>query len=341
MKLLRYAGTLQRVSVAGRLRGWMRFLLLVTACLMCHQAQAQSCSASMTAITFPSYSPIASTAVTSTGTATVTCTWGTLTAANALVCLNLTATTPRSLVNGTHKLNYELYTDAARTTQWGATTLGTTPLSVVLSKPLFANTLSTSITFYGRVFGNQQTIPTVGNADTLYSVLYSAETSAVSGFYVPVLQAQPTCASLTTSAGSFPFTATATVINNCTIAAAGLTFQTGTSGLLNQALTTQGSLTIQCTDNDAYKITLSPGASTVQTARTMVGATGGGTVKYQLYTDAGLSLVWGDGTGGTSTSTGTGTGNSQTIVVYGRVPAQSPTPAPSTYTDTITATIYF
>jgi spore coat protein U-like protein len=160
------------------------------------------------------------------------------------------------------------------------------------------------------------------------------------GFYLLNIL-PPTCASLTTAAGTFGFTASDTVINNCTIAATGLSFQTGASGLLNQDLTTQGSLTVQCTNNDAYKITLSPGASTVQTARTMVGTAGGATVNYQLYTDSARSLIWGDGTGGTVASTGTGTGNSQTIIIYGKVPAQSPTPRPTTYTDTITATIYF
>lgn len=315
---------------------FLRVLVLATAFFLCSQAQAQSCSVSATPITFPNYSPITSTAVTSTGTATVTCNWSGLVLAKALVCLNLTATTPRNLVSGSNKLSYELYTDTGRTVAWGS---AATALSVVITQPL-TPTSSTAVTFYGRVFGNQQTVPTTGNADTLYSVMYSGETSAMVGF-TSVLLPTPTCASLTTSAGSFPFTASDTVINNCTIAAAGLTFQTGSSGLLNTDLTTQGSLTIQCTANDAYKITLSPGASNVQTARTMVGATGGGSVKYQLYTDINRTLIWGDGLGGTSTSTGLGTGNTQTIVVYGKVPAQSPTPAPSTYTDTVTATIFF
>jgi spore coat protein U-like protein len=326
--------------VSVKVRLLLRILWIVGVCLLGRQAQAQSCSAAATAITFPNYSPIASTAVTSTGVVTVTCTWPAVTLnVNALVCLNLTAPSPRTMTQGASSLGFDLYTDAAHATQWGSSAAGTTPISVTLTKPS-GTTLSTTVTFYGQVPGNQVTVPTADNASTVYSVTYGAQTSALVGFYLLNIL-PPTCASLTTAAGTFGFTASDTVINNCTIAATGLTFQTGASGLLNQDLTTQGSLTVQCTNNDAYKITLSPGASTVQTARTMVGTAGGATVNYQLYTDSARSLIWGDGTGGTVASTGTGTGNSQTIIIYGKVPAQSPTPRPTTYTDTITATIFF
>lgn len=63
-------------------------------------------------------------------------------------------------------------------------------------------------------------------------------------------------------------------------------------------------------------------------------------MNYQLYTDAGHTHAWGDGTGSTTVATGTGTGNPVAIQVYGLVPAQS-TPMPGSYSDTITATISF
>src|SRR5690606_41443802 len=71
-------------------------------------------------------------------------------------------------------------------------------------------------------------------------------------------------------------------------------------------------------------------------ARNMAG--GVNLVAYQLYSDAGLTQVWGE-TIGTDTVAGTGTGAVQALSVYGEVPSAN-SPA-GTYTDTITATITF
>ncbi|MCA3846503.1 MAG: spore coat protein U domain-containing protein, partial [Burkholderia sp.] len=155
------------------------------------------------------------------------------------------------------------------------------------------------------------------------------------GFY---LLGAPTCASLTTSNGTFPFSATANVINNCNISATNVSF--GTASVLSGALTATGSITAQCTNGDAWKIALSGGSTGNVTARGMQRSGGGGTINYGLYTDAARSIPWGDGTGGSSTATGVGTGTSQVVTVYGAVPAQT-TPAPGNYSDTITATISF
>ncbi|MGF6870861.1 hypothetical protein OKW35_000315 [Paraburkholderia sp. MM5477-R1] len=55
-----------------------------------------------------------------------------------------------------------------------------------------------------------------------------------------------------------PFTVNATVINDCTIAATNINF--GTAGILSSTLTATGTLSVACTNNDAYSIALSPGA---------------------------------------------------------------------------------
>lgn len=335
-----FAPLLQNVVRAKCLSRLLRLSMIASMYLLCNETQAQVCSVSSTGIVFPNYSPIASAAVSSVGIVTVTCTWPQITPlVNALVCINLTAASPRNLLNGNNKLAYDLWTDPAHATQWGSTTAGTTPLSVMLTKPA-GITASATLPFYGQVPGNQTTVPTANNAATPYSVTYTSQASALAGFYI-LKALPPTCVSLAVSAGVFPLTATDTVINNCTIVATGLTFQTGANGLLHQDLTAQGFLTVICTANDAYTIALSPGASANQTARTMTAALGSDTVKYQLYTDEALSLVWGDGTSGTVTSAGIGTGMPQTLAVFGKVPAQSPTPAPSIYSDIVIATVYF
>lgn len=315
---------------------WLPLLpIALIALLSAASAQAQTCSAAASALTFPSVSPINRAAVNATGSINISCTWPAITLTpNALVCLNLVAFTP-NLTNGGNALAYNLFTDAARALPWGSAAAGTTPISVILSKPAVGLTASTTVNYYGQVSANQPTVPTVNNSDTIYSqTIGGAQTAVNVGGY---LLAAPTCASLTTSSGTFPFSASATVINHCTISATNLAF--GTSTVLSSPVTGVGSLNIQCTNGDAYKISLSSGSGTLS-ARTMQRSSGGGTVAYQLYTNTARTLIWGDGSAGTNTVSASGTGNVLSIPVYGTVPVQT-TPPPGNYSDTITATIVF
>ena len=177
-------------------------------------------------------------------------------------------------------------------------------------------------------------MPTTGNASTVYSQSFNAETVLAYGYY---LLTAPSCASLG-SAGSFPFTVSATVTNNCTISATNLSF--GTAGVIGAGINATSSLSVTCTNNDAWRISINGGGSGNVAARVMQRTGGGGSVNYQLYTDSARTLAWGDGTGGTTRATGTGTGLAQGVTVYGRVPSQT-TPRPGSYGDTVTATIEF
>ncbi|MDR8730094.1 Csu type fimbrial protein [Burkholderia pseudomultivorans] len=318
-----------------------RVLLLLVAiaawCGVPRHAQAETCTATASNLSFGSVSPISRASVAATGTVSVTCTWSAITLTpNVLVCLNLGGTSPRSLVNGSNAMQYDLYQDAAHSVAWGSVYSGTTPLSVTLAKPALGTSASATVTVYGQIAGNQPTVPTTGNSSTTYSQQFGGNTTSINtGFY---LLAAPTCASLTTSNGTFPFSATATVVNNCNISATNVNF--GTASVLSGALAATGSITAQCTNGDAWKIALNGGSSGNVTARQMQRSGGGGTIGYGLYTDAAHSIAWGDGTGGSTPVTGVGTGTSQAVTVYGAVPAQT-TPAPGNYSDTITATISF
>ncbi|WP_412022130.1 spore coat protein U domain-containing protein [Burkholderia cepacia] len=320
----------------------MRLVLLLAIafaawCGVPRHAQAESCTATASTVSFGSVSPISLASVTATGTVSVTCTWSAVTLTpNVLVCLNLGGTSPRSLANGGNAMQYDLYLDGAHSVAWGSVYSGTTPASVTLTKPALATSASATVTVYGQIAANQPTVPTTGNSTTTYSQLFSGTTTSINtGFY---LLGAPTCASLTTSSGTFPFTATADVTNNCTISATNVSF--GTASLLSGALAATGSITAQCTNGDSWKIALDGGGTGNVTARQMQRSGGGGTIGYGLYTDAARSIAWGDGTGGSSTVTGVGTGTSQVVTVYGAVPAQT-TPAPGNYSDKITATISF
>lgn len=300
-------------------------------------ASAQSCSATASTISFGSVSPISRNAVSATATVSVTCTWPTVTLTpNAQVCLNLVGTSPRNLANGTNQMQYDLYQDSAHSLAWGSIYSGTTPISLTLTKPTLGTSATQAVTIYGQIASNQPNVPTVGNSSTTYTQSFSGtQTSINDGFY---LIGAPSCASLTSTAGTFPFDVTATVINNCNISATNVSF--AATGVLGTALNATGTITAQCTNGDAYQIALDGGSSGNLAARQMQRSGGGGAVNYQLYVDSAHTTAWGDGTGGTAMVTGTGSGNQQGINVYGVVPAQN-TPAPGSYSDTITATISF
>ena len=134
-----------------------------------------------------------------------------------------------------------------------------------------------------------------------------------------------------------------TLVASCSIAANTLNFGSGV-GLLTTAVSGSTTLSVTCSNTTPYNVELDGGTvsgSTV-TSRLMAGtATGntGTTIGFQLYSNAGLSTVWGN-TVGTNTVTGTGTGSVQTLTVYCQVPVQA-TPKPDTYQTTITATVAY
>jgi spore coat protein U-like protein len=314
---------------------WLALLLLACALPWCGMVRAQTCSATPSNLDFGNVDPISGAAVARSGTISVSCNWTLISLApNALVCLNLSNTATRVMSNAGNTMQYDLYQDAGHTQVWGSSFTGGTPLSVSIAKPLLGTTASATVNFYGQIGAGQTTVPTAGNASTAYSQSFNAETVLAYGYY---LLGAPTCASLTAN-GSFPFTVSATVINNCNIGATNLSF--GTAGVLGAGINALGSLSVTCTNGDAWRISLNGGGSGNVAARNMQRQGGGGSVSYQLYTDAARSVPWGDGSAGTTRVTGTGSGTSQAATVYGRVPPQA-TPLPGNYSDTITATIEF
>jgi spore coat protein U-like protein len=316
-----------------------RLALLVILCallgLLPRQASAQTCSATPSALSFGSVSPIALSAVPATGSIVVQCSWPALTLLPSVqVCLNLGNSPALAMANGSNTLQYGLYQDAAHSLAWGSTALGTTPISLILDKPLTSSTASATVNFYGQVNPNQPTVPTSGNSSTTYSQTVSQLTVN----YAYFLLLSPGCAGATSSTSGAAINVSALVVNNCLISATNLAF--ASAGVLSSALSATGAITARCTNGDAYRIALSSGSSGNVAARQMQRSGGGGTVNYQLYVDSGYASAWGDGSAGTTMATGTGTGNPVSINVYGRVPAQS-TPMPGSYSDTITATISF
>jgi spore coat protein U-like protein len=311
---------------------WLAACLLLLASI----AHGQSCTATTSGINFGNVSPISGAAVPVTGTINVSCTWPAVTLTpSVLVCLNLGATSPRSMSNGSNNLTYDLYQDAAHSLTWGSIYNGTTPISLTLNKPA-GTTASQSVPFYGLIAANQPTVPSVGNDNTVYSQNFGGNQTALNYQFYLLLSGG--CSTVTTPTTAFPFTNSATVINDCTIVASNVNF--GNAGLLTSVLSATGSVSTTCTNGDAYRISFNGGGTGNVAARAMARQGGGGSASYQLYLDAVHATPWGDGTAGTSMYSATGTGTSQVTTIYGLVPIQT-TPAPGSYSDTITATIMF
>lgn len=119
----------------------------------------------------------------------------------------------------------------------------------------------------------------------------------------------------------------------------------GTPTSLTAAIDQTSSITVRCTTGSSYNVGLSAGAGAGATvsARKMTGlTTTTATVGYNLYSDTGRTVNWGN-TVGTDTVTGTGTGSNQVLTVYGRVPVASlnPAPIPQNYKDTVTVTVTY
>jgi len=135
------------------------------------------------------------------------------------------------------------------------------------------------------------------------------------------------------------FAVSATVINNCTVSATPLAY--GNYDPTSASNTTgTNTITVTCTDADAYTIALNGGTTsggTISQRKMTNGASN--TLNYNIYQDSGHITLWGDGTTGT-TENGTGSGAAQNYTAYGEITHAQTAPAGS-YTDTITTTISF
>lgn len=153
---------------------------------------------------------------------------------------------------------------------------------------------------------------------------------------------RPIIAVLAIACGSLPSAAMAVACSVSTLPANFGVY----NPLLSDPLSTTGTINIACTCTIAvdcvafsYRIEMSAGQSGNTAAREM--RAGSGRLRYNLYSDAGYSSVWGTGSAGYSMLyLVTLFGSRQTATVYARVPAGQVVPAGS-YTDSPTVTILY
>ncbi len=109
------------------------------------------CTVSTTGIAFGSYNPIDTIPIDSQGIITIYCTTNEKTTTSISVSQNSGGFNPRKMKNaaGSDLLNYNLYTDAARTIIWGDGTGGTKTVSARV------NRTTVNLTIYGRIPAGQ------------------------------------------------------------------------------------------------------------------------------------------------------------------------------------------
>lgn len=317
---------------------WLLASVAALAFMLPIGANAQSCSVASASINFGSISPVQAGNTDVTTTLTVNCSGFLLQGSVARACLNLGAGSggsgiaPRIMSAGGNQLQYNLYSDSARSVVWGGRATPSTP-PVSVDVPLGAlGAGSTTVAIYGRVMGGQTTLP-AGS----YTQTFSGTSATVYALPNP---GTTSCSTITTHPTTFSLSASASLVSDCLISATSMNF--GTAGLLTSAITASSAITLNCTNQTPWTLALSAGAGSGATAANRLLTRNGGaqTVGYNLYTSSALSTIWGDGTGGTSTVTGTGSGLSQVSTVYGRVPAQN-TPQAGTYIDTVIVTVTY
>jgi len=134
-------------------------------------------------------------------------------------------------------------------------------------------------------------------------------------------------------------TVSTTMSASCSVSASALSFGTSVPSPMTAAVDGRADITATCTNGRTYSIGLSAGggANATEALRQMTGS-GGGTVNYAIYSDAGFTTVWGNS--GTSLVRQTGNGVAQSWPAYGRMPLQTGVVA-GTYTDSVTVTVTF
>lgn len=133
----------------------------------------------------------------------------------------------------------------------------------------------------------------------------------------------------------------------CNVSATGLNFG-GYDVFSSTPLDSTGTVSVTCNMPPQHprapmmvKVSLSPGNSGNFTQRWMQQTAGPDTLRYNLYTNASMSTIWGDGGSSSSIFTGEVTSASPlNTTIYGRIPAQQNVRA-GTYSDIITVTVDF
>ena len=292
---------------------------------------AISCSVTVTGLAFGDLTSalLANQASTTTGTISFNCT-GFTANSTATVCLSLdtyNGSNTRSMTSGANTLNYQIYQDSSYTTRWGDRGDGFVVTVHVSTNS--SGAASGSVTMYAQVLTGQTTVKAGSYSQSIVGGANN-ELAAANGTATP-------CTSITSNTKGISFSTTATVSNLCNISTINLNF--GSVANLSASVVGTSTITLQCTNGDAYSVGLNAGSGTGATVANRLMSYSSYTVTYSLYRNSSHTTVWGN-TIGTNTVSSTGTGGNQTLTVYGLVPVQA-APAAGTFVDTVVATVTY
>lgn len=171
------------------MKQWLKMAVLLLLAFGAHATEAQTCSAAVSTLNFGTYT---GTVLNGTASGTVTCAGAWTMALNAGTGVGATETARKMTGPAGKTLNYQLFTDSARTNNWGNTTGNE-----------LTGTGNTNITVYGQMAAGQS--PTPGTyTDTV--------TSATASFTITVVVP----ASCTISATALAFGNYTTLLVNAT-----------------------------------------------------------------------------------------------------------------------------
>lgn len=291
------------------------------------QAQALTCSASMSDINFGSISVRSGVTNSTSGTLQIDCSEALVSVVGACVRIGPGSggagggLSPRYMRRADNAaLNYEL-----RPTGNGPA--HGTWTSVYVQIPVVLGSGSASLPVYADITSSGTTIGTG---------VYASTFSGASDIRVDYGVAD--CTILGQSTVPPDFTVSADVQSSCEVDAASLDF-----GAVPQTVTnpidSEGTLNVRCTAATDYTIRLDlgqgPGVTDPANRRMTSGAS---TLRYGLYQDSGRSAPWGN-TPSTDVSS-RGMGTNQAFTVYGRIHSGQ-TPAPGLYSDSVIAIIEY
>ena len=131
-----------------------------------HAQLAPSCTISVTSVAFGSYNVFTTTPADSTGTITYRCNSQATNISISLSDGSGSSFNPRTLRKGSEVLDYNLYTNAARTTIWGDGTGGTS----VFTQGNPPNNQNVNLTVYGRIPA-QQDVSAGNYSDTVLAII--------------------------------------------------------------------------------------------------------------------------------------------------------------------------
>jgi spore coat protein U-like protein len=302
-------------------------------------AAGPSCSFDMTDMDWGNIDPTSGQAFDLQGSLRIECS-GIQTQKEIRICVHIcegsggadAATSTRHMVNGQAQLQFNLYRETIGAGVWGGseTLCGTGSMAdalEIVSTPDDMGYYRATVTAFGRIYSGQEGLPS-----GTYISSFSGGATYTTG--------NANCDVLMGKHEDITFTAKATVAPSCEVTASNLDF--GTETLMASNLLGTSTVTVTCTNGHDYSVALDGGATaggSTARRRLMKHTSSGSTIPYELYSDAGRTLIWGDSV--SEVVKGTGTGETIEHMVYGRVPAQATAPEAGRYKDTVTVTVTY